>query len=330
MRMHNPAQVKADGVSGRAYLLAGFSALVAGVIAAGPISPPQPTQDAAMAPLTATSVTVPTAVLVPDADPVAPLRANAAAAVAPASVQPIEALAPTGTGIQLSLLTGRPNLGVDNVGDFNTGIANDGVANTGVVNDGNFNIGGFNTGDFNIGVSNTGNFNIGVSNDGDFNVGASNAGERNFGVGNSGTLNVGLANTGVANVGIGNNGNGNIGFFNTGDYAIGAFNIGIRYASSPAASARTTADFPGDSADEAEQPATSSTRGSTRRVSTADGNKVEPGDVARDTEQTSDKKVDADPSAEDASHAVSAGIDDRDSTSNEHTDRETDADSTNE
>jgi hypothetical protein len=135
MRMHNAAQVKADGGSGRAYLLAGFSVLGAGVIAAGPISPPQPTQDAAMTPLAATSVTVPTAVSVPDADPVAPLRANAAAVVAPASVQAIEALTPTGPGIQLSLLTGSPNLGVDNLGDFNTGIANDGVANTGVVNE---------------------------------------------------------------------------------------------------------------------------------------------------------------------------------------------------
>jgi PPE-repeat protein len=167
-----------------------------------------------------------------------------------------------------------------------------------------------------------------VSNDGDFNVGASNNGERNFGLGNSGTLNVGLANTGVANVGIGNNGNGNIGFFNTGDYAIGAFNIGIRYANSPAASARTTTDSPGGSADDAEQPATSATTVSTRRVSTADGNKVEPGDVARDTAQTTDKKVDADPSAEDASHSVSAD-DDRGGLTRANDD-ESEADSTNE
>src|SRR5829696_9233456 len=57
-------------------------------------------------------------------------------------------------GVQLSLLTGAPNLGAGNAGNFDTGIGNTGDFNIGALNDGNFNIGTDNEGSFNIGFNN--------------------------------------------------------------------------------------------------------------------------------------------------------------------------------
>ena len=287
MKMHHPSHAMADRVSVRTYLLAGVSVLSAGMIAASPAGPPQADHTVALTPLAANSAIVPAAgPAAPDPDPSASSGATSLAAAAPTSLaaaaptvaEPITAAAPARPGIQLSLLTGSPNLGAGNVGNFNTGVNNTGLANTGVANNGKFNIGAANTGDFNIGVSNQGDFNIGVRNNGNFNVGAFNTGVRNFGIGNNGTLNVGLANTGTANVGIGNDGTGNIGFFNTGDYTIGAFNIGIRYAQRPAADSTSTVSTL--SAGSSDERSASSTVGSPRRVSTKDGNKTEPAGVA--------------------------------------------------
>jgi len=117
---------------------------------------------------------------------------------------------------QLSLVTGSPNLGGDNDGNFNAGLRNDGDFNTGTDNDGNFNLGSRNVGNYSIGSGNNGDANIGTSNVGDFNVGSGNRGVRN----------VGFNNTGRGNFGIGNTGDGNIGVFNSGN-TIGAFGIGL-------------------------------------------------------------------------------------------------------
>jgi hypothetical protein len=264
----------------RAYLLAGISVLGAGAIAANPIISPEPPD---------VRVPMPLGVVSPDAlssrvaltDPESgAVGATASAGVmpaVPAPGQPNADAASAFTGIQLSLLTGSPNLGANNVGVFNTGVANEGVANTGVSNNGNFNIGANNVGDFNIGATNDGDFNIGVGNHGDFNVGVLNRGERNFGLANAGTLNFGIANNGVANLGIANIGTGNVGLFNTGDYTIGAFDIGISYATGGV----TTLDTPESAARVRKSTPARTTAASTQRVTTEDGNKVEPGSGAR-------------------------------------------------
>jgi PPE-repeat protein len=195
-------------VSVRSYLIAGIAGIAvigADVIAAGPTAPPPPT---AVPDSTLAAVLVPSR---PDgpANPASSVAAPAASPVAAPSASPVTraeplAAAQAGPGLQLSLLTGTPNLGFDNVGNFNTGIANNGDFNTGAKN----------VGDFNIGVNNNGDFNIGVGNTGDFNVGLANNGVRNFGV-------------------------GNIGFFNTGNYTIGVANIGLKYAADPPATVQT-------------------------------------------------------------------------------------------
>ena len=81
---------------------------------------------------------------------------GAGAAVAPVvSVrQALPALPLVPAGVQLSVLTGTPNLGAGNQGNFNIG----------VVNKGNFNIGNNNTGNFNVGGDKEGAFNIGFNN----------------------------------------------------------------------------------------------------------------------------------------------------------------------
>lgn len=236
-------------ISIRSYLIAGISIVGAGVIAAAP-TPPPPAQPTLTAATGGSSPTIPPGpggaptitAFVPSVPEVWAAAAEQGQTAAVSATPPAALLAAPTTGVQLSLLTGTPNLGFDNVGSFNTGIANNGVANTGVANIGNFNIGGSNTGDFDIGVNNQGSFNIGGGNTGDFNVGISNTGVRNFGAGNSGTLNFGFVNNGTANVGIGNTGVGNIGFFNTANYFVGVANIGFRYAAPPPAPASPAAN----------------------------------------------------------------------------------------
>jgi PPE-repeat protein len=163
----------------------------------------------------------------------------AAPAIAIRAVLPTAPLVPP--NLELSLLTGPPNLGTANGGGvFNAGISNDGSFNTGSENDGNFNIGTNNRGSFNIGFGNVDALdneavaNIGIGNNGDFNVGANNIGSRNFGTNNVGALNFGsgnlgafnngINNRGVGNAGIGNTGVANVGFFNQGSGNFGAFN----------------------------------------------------------------------------------------------------------
>ena len=84
------------------------------------------------------------------------IAAGAGAAVAPVvSVrEALPALPLVPPGVQLSFLTGPPNLGAGNEGNFNIGVVNDGDFNIGNNNTGNFNIGGDNEGDFNIGFNN--------------------------------------------------------------------------------------------------------------------------------------------------------------------------------
>jgi hypothetical protein len=234
-------------ISLRSSLVAGVAAVGAGVIAAGPTAPPAPVATPQRA---STDVSLGAAILqlpsVPDAaaagSTLVPTIGRAVAAGADRAIAPVNSAAqalPTPPfvppGVQLSFLTGSPNLGAGNEGNFNTGFNNDGDFNTGTYNEGNFNIGGDNEGDFNIGFNNVDDMdnvavaNIGNGNDGDFNVGFNNRGVRNFGSDNTGALNLGLNNTGNFNVGIGNTGNGNIGFFNSGDNHIGVANVGVRY-----------------------------------------------------------------------------------------------------
>jgi PPE-repeat protein len=274
----------------RSSLAAGVAAVGAGVIAVcattapAPVAAPQPaspdvTLGAAILPLPSPSV----------GSQALPAIGNAVASGADFVIAPVNsaaaalpALPLVPPGVQLSFLTGSPNLGAGNEGNFNTGFNNDGDFNTGINNEGNFNIGTDNEGSFNIGFNNvdSGNpvpgasdldnvavANIGIGNNGDFNVGANNTGSRNFGTNNVGALNVGTGNrgafnlgannTGTFNAGIGNTGSGNIGLFNTGDNNIGAFNsgntigvasIGIRnpLGSSAAAAKVTNADVAED------------------------------------------------------------------------------------
>jgi PPE-repeat protein len=263
----------------RSSLAAGVAALGAGVIAAGATSAP--------APVAVPQSASPDVELGALADLLPPPSVgsgalvgvgNAIAGGANLAVTPVVALrnalppAPfVPQGVQLSLLTGAPNLGAGNTGgNFNIGVVNDGNFNIGSNNEGNFNIGTDNEGSFNIGFNNVDEAgpaqgsdldneavaNIGIDNNGDFNVGLNNTGSRNFGnnnigalnfgSGNQGALNGGINNRGAGNVGIGNQGVANVGFFNTGSGNIGAFNttnnnigvanIGIRNPLGPAAS----------------------------------------------------------------------------------------------
>jgi PPE-repeat protein len=246
-------------ISLRSSLVAGVAAVGAGVIAAGSTATPPPAPIAAPQPVT-TDVALGAAIgpiPLPDIDPTVgstllPALGNGIAAQADSAVNALPTLPtlPVPGGIQLSLLTGSPNLGAGNEGNFNVGLRNDGDFNIGSNNEGNFNIGTDNEGSFNIGFNNVDEVgplqgsdldnvsvaNIGIGNNGDFNVGQNNTGTRNFGVNNVGALNVGSGNTGAlnlgannrgnGNVGIGNAGNGNLGFFNTGDNNVGAFNTG--------------------------------------------------------------------------------------------------------
>ena len=148
----------------RTSVVAGIAAVGAGVIAMTPTSaPPAP-------------VAAPQAVS-PDVTPAALIDllpapsvgsgalvgvGNAIAGGANLAVAPIvavrSALPPAPfvpPGVQLSLVTGAPNLGAGNAG-------------------GNFNAGIGNTGNFNIGSNNDGNFNIGTDNEGSFNIGFNN------------------------------------------------------------------------------------------------------------------------------------------------------------
>ena len=244
----------------RTSVVAGIAAVGAGVIAmtptsapTAPIAAPQPVSpDVALGALT--DLLPP-----PSVGSRALLGAgNAIAGGANLAVAPIvavrSALPPAPfvpAGVDLSLVTGPPNLGAGNTGNFNTGINNTGSFNTGINNEGNYNIGADNEGSFNIGFNNVDSgspvpgasdldneavANIGIGNSGDFNVGLDNTGSRNFGnnnvgglnlgSGNRGAANLGASNTGNFNAGIGNNGSGNVGFFNQGDNNIGAFNSG--------------------------------------------------------------------------------------------------------
>lgn len=235
-------------VSARSYLIAGVSLASAGLIVGGSNTPVLDTTraDITVAPMAATTTA-------PQLDgPGVGGAASAFGSVGAAFVAPapapdvtarialpeVDGLDPEAgrPGVQLSLLTGTPNLGYGNEGLFNAGVNNDG--------------------DFNIGGDNEGNFNVGFDNRG---------GERNFGAGNTGSYNVGFFNTGEFNFGVGNTGVGNVGFFNTGDYTVGAFNVGIRYAGNPGISTgRTVADT------EDEDPGTSALR--TRAAQSEDDN----------------------------------------------------------
>jgi hypothetical protein len=125
MKMHHPSQAVADCVSVRTLLLAGVSVLSAGMIAASPAPPPQADHTVALTPLAANSALVPAAApAAPDRKPSASSGATSVAAAAPAAAQPMTAAAPGRPGVQLSLLTGSPNLGAGNVGNFNTGVNN--------------------------------------------------------------------------------------------------------------------------------------------------------------------------------------------------------------
>lgn len=211
-------------VSDRSYFIAGVSLASAGLIVGGSDTPVLDTTraDITVAPMAATT----TAPQVDGPGVGAAAPASAPDVTARIALPEVDGLDPEAgrPGVQLSLITGTPNLGYGNEGLFNAGV------NT----ERDFNVGGDNDGDFNIGGDNEGSFNVGFDNRG---------GERNFGAGNTGSYNVGFFNTGEFNFGVGNTGVGNVGFFNKGDYTVGAFDVGIRYAGTPGISTgRTVAD----------------------------------------------------------------------------------------
>ena len=200
----------------RSSLAAGVAALGAGVFAAGATSTP--------APVAVPQTASPNVALGALADLLPPPSVGSQAlpaigdaiafgsgvAVAPAvavrgALPPLPLVPPN---VQLSLLTGTPNLGAGNNGNFNVGLVNDGNFNIGSNNTGNFNIGTDNEGSFNIGFNNVDEAgplqgsdldneavaNIGIGNNGDFNVGLNNTGSRNFGNNNIGVANIGIRN----------------------------------------------------------------------------------------------------------------------------------------
>ncbi|MDT5006151.1 MAG: hypothetical protein QOJ24_3327 [Mycobacterium sp.] len=191
-----------------------LAALGAGVIAAGATSTP--------APVAVPQTASPNVALGALADLLPPpsvgsqallaigdaIAFGAGVAVAPAvavcgALPPLPLVPPN---VQLSLLTGTPNLGAGNNGDFN------------------------------VGLNNTGSRNFGNNNIGALNFGSGNEGALNGGINNVGAGNVGVGNQGVANVGFFNQGSGKIGAFNTTNNNIGVANIGIRNPLGPAAS----------------------------------------------------------------------------------------------
>lgn len=131
----------------------GATALGAGVFAAG--QPAAPTTVAAPQPVTG-DVSLGAAIR-PLPSPTVrstllPAIGNAVAAGAGAAGAPVNALSSAlpalllPQGVQLSFLTGSPNLGAGHAGNFSTGFGNTGKGNVWLFNTGDNNIGAFNSG----------------------------------------------------------------------------------------------------------------------------------------------------------------------------------------